>query len=76
MKSRKEAPKVAVKRSTGTSSDQDRRPAGPSREEIRLRAYEIYVNRGRADGHDLEPWFLAGRELTERSVSNARIDLV
>lgn len=35
----------------------------PTREEIQLRAYEIYLARGRADGHDLDDWLQAEREL-------------
>lgn len=35
-------------------------------EQIRLRAYEIYLERGGTDGHDLEDWILAERELTTR----------
>ena len=34
-------------------------------EEIRLRAYEIYVERGRVDAQDLDDWVQAERELTE-----------
>jgi hypothetical protein len=30
-----------------------------------MRAYEIYVERGRADGHDLEDWLQAENELRE-----------
>ena len=37
----------------------------PTLEEIRLRAYEIYVRRGRIDGQELDDWFQAERELTE-----------
>ena len=32
-------------------------------EAIRKRAYELYVDRGREDGHDLEDWFRAEEEL-------------
>ena len=35
----------------------------PSEEEIRRRAYEIYLQRGCAHGHDLDDWFNAEREL-------------
>jgi hypothetical protein len=35
-------------------------------EQIQLRAYEVYLERGGADGHDLEDWILAERELTTR----------
>jgi hypothetical protein len=65
MKSRKETPKVGVESPTGTSGNQDPPSTGPSREEIRLRAHEIYVQRGRTDGQDLEDWFQAEKELTE-----------
>ncbi len=33
-------------------------------EEIRRRAFEIYVERGREDGHDLDDWLNAEAELT------------
>jgi hypothetical protein len=38
----------------------------PSREEIARRAYEIYVARGRAGGHETEDWVQAERELSAR----------
>ena len=63
MKSRKKAP--TSKSAARSSRIQDRRSTGPTEEQIRLRAYEIYVERGRADGQDLEDWFQAERELTE-----------
>ena len=31
---------------------------------IRLRAYELFEQRGRQDGHDLEDWLQAQTELT------------
>ena len=39
----------------------------PNREEIELRAYEIYIQRGCEDGHDLEDWAEAERQLTSSS---------
>ena len=39
------------------------KPAGPSHEEIRQRAYEIHCERGCAHGQDLEDWLQAEREL-------------
>jgi hypothetical protein len=65
MKSRKAAPHVAITSSSSTSGNQDTRPTGPSLEEIRLRAYEIYVERGRTDGQDVEDWIQAEKDLTE-----------
>jgi hypothetical protein len=47
----------------------DLKPASatPSREEIARRAYEIYVARGRAVGHETEDWVQAERELLART---------
>lgn len=43
----------------------------PSLEQlIRSRAYELYEERGRADGHDLEDWLRAEAEIT-RMVARA-----
>ena len=41
-------------------------PAAPIREEIELRAYQIYVERGGAHGQDVEDWLQAERELVEK----------
>ncbi|HJQ67779.1 MAG TPA: DUF2934 domain-containing protein [Blastocatellia bacterium] len=35
----------------------------PTYEEIRLRAYEIYLERGGGDGNDADDWLQAEREL-------------
>ena len=35
----------------------------PTREQIAARAYEIYVGRGRAAGHEVADWMQAEREL-------------
>ena len=40
------------------------RDAHPTGEEIELRAYQIYVERGGADGHDIDDWLQAERELS------------
>lgn len=39
----------------------------PTREEIAVRAYEIYLERGCTPGNELEDWTLAERELLEKS---------
>ena len=65
MKSRKQARRVASKAIAGSPGNQDPRPIGPSVEKIRLRVYEIYVERGRSDGDDLADWLQAERELAE-----------
>lgn len=38
----------------------------PSNEQIEARAYEIYLERGREDGHDTEDWLAAEKELSPR----------
>jgi hypothetical protein len=40
----------------------------PTREEIELRAYELYLLRGGQDGHALDDWLAAERELAQNSV--------
>ena len=43
------------------------RPLGePSDEEIRARAYEMYLERGGHDGLDFDDWVRAERELRQR----------
>ena len=38
----------------------------PKVEEVELRAYQIYIERGGADGHDVDDWLQAERELSEK----------
>jgi hypothetical protein len=40
----------------------------PREEDIRARAYERYVERGRADGHDVSDWLDAERELRTKGL--------
>jgi hypothetical protein len=51
--------------------DSKRSPA-PLQEEIRRRAYELYVARGRADGLAVEDWLKAEKEVTNRVSSMER----
>ena len=39
----------------------------PSAEEIRMRAYRRYLERGGADGQDFDDWLEAERELKQQS---------
>lgn len=41
-------------------------------DQIRRRAYEIYLERGEQPGHDLEDWFQAERELEGGVLSRAQ----
>jgi DUF2934 family protein len=42
-------------------------PADVTDHEIARRAYELYLARGREDGHDLEDWFHAEQEVRRAS---------
>jgi hypothetical protein len=35
-------------------------------EQIRQGAYELYEERGRADGHNLDDWLRAGKEIAQQ----------
>jgi hypothetical protein len=37
----------------------------PMKEQIEARAYELYLQRGGEDGHDIEDWLSAEKELTQ-----------
>jgi hypothetical protein len=56
-------------KSKRTADVQVRRSADPpgvgaDRARVERRAYELYVLRGRTDGHDQDDWFMAEHELT------------
>jgi len=46
---------------------------GPSESEIRARAFEIYLERGRQPGHELDDWLQAEFELTHRPFQIAHL---
>jgi len=52
MKSRKK--KKTRKNPPGSSGLRELTSTGPTEEQIPLRAYKLYVERGRADGEDLQ----------------------
>jgi len=41
----------------------DRLPEPMLEHEIRMRAYDLFELRGKADGHDLDDWLKAEREI-------------
>ena len=44
------------------------RPNGrPSEDDVRVRAYQRYLERGAAHGNDVEDWVEAGKELRRQS---------
>ena len=63
MSTHKKATKNAVP--DGNATDRAIAPHEPAIEEIRARAYEVYVQRGRIDGLDLEDWLRAEQELKQ-----------
>jgi Protein of unknown function (DUF2934) len=48
----------------------------PTRAEIELRAYEIYMERGGKDGNALEDWLTAEKELSASGQAEATSPLV
>ncbi len=46
--------------------EEQRRRGVPTSEEVRQRAFEIYIERGRIHGCDLNDWLQAERELQEK----------
>jgi hypothetical protein len=44
----------------------------PTREEIELRAYQLYLERGGAHGQDVEDWLHAERGLVEKYVKTGQ----
>ena len=40
-------------------------PHRPTQDQIRLRAYQIYLEHGFQDGHDIDDWLTAERELSQ-----------
>jgi hypothetical protein len=47
--------------------------AHPTQEEIELRAYQIYIERGGAHGNDVDDWLQAERELSEKYANSSRL---
>ena len=47
--------------------------AHPTREEVELRAYQIYIERGCTGGHDVDDWLQAEHELLEKYANVGRI---
>ena len=45
--------------------------SGVSESDIARRAFELYCDRGREDGHDIDDWLNAERELRDVSSSSA-----
>ena len=48
------------------SPDATKKQPTRTRYQIRLRAYELYEERGREDGHEEEDWLRAEEEITQK----------
>jgi hypothetical protein len=58
---------VEREREIETNPHVENQPSGTiTQEEIAQRAYALYEARGREDGHDLDDWLEAERELLEQ----------
>lgn len=65
---KRESDKPAAK--TGRKITVRKRPSSsphPTREDIERRAYELYLERGGAEGNEMEDWLQAERELQRRN---------
>lgn len=64
---------ATVQRSQVTVADEPKVSlrSKPIREEIELRAYQIYVSRGAVHGFDLEDWLQAEREVTSARIGKS-----
>jgi len=49
-----------------TTKSQPIGPPSEFQEQVRVLAYQIYEQRGRADGHDLDDWLQAEGEVREK----------
>jgi len=63
----KDMPKTGTPPSATTKKPRAAAKTAPTREEIALRAYQIYQERGGSPGYELEDWTRAERELMEKS---------
>jgi hypothetical protein len=59
--------KATMKSAVATATNQSQRKVPPptvaNGSDIARRAYDLYLARGREDGHDVEDWLQAEREL-------------
>ena len=71
MNTRKKTPNLET--SVVSSTEPAGSPHEPSSEDIQARAYEVYIERGRIDGFDLEDWLQAEKELKENGNRNGGV---
>ncbi len=63
----------AMEESLTAESESQTAEGHPTREEIEVRAYEIYRARGGAEGNDVEDWLQAERKLLEKYQKTGRM---
>ena len=56
-----------------TNSNPTEKSPNPTREEIELRAFQIFIERGGADGHDVDDWVQAEQELGAKYATSSRM---
>jgi hypothetical protein len=61
-------------RTDGWISPVKTKPSVPLEERIRFRAYELYEQRGKEHGHDLEDWMQAQSEVVQSAIGEADQD--
>jgi len=65
---KRESKKPAAKAGRQTPAEKRAKSSPqPTREEIERRAYEIYLERGGAEGYEMEDWLQAEQELQQRN---------
>jgi hypothetical protein len=70
----KPAEKSGVQPVSASLAIEVRQPSSsPTREEIEVRAYEIYERRGRIDGNDVEDWLQAESELLQEAAGSVSL---
>ena len=62
-----------IEKSSTVESESRTAEARPTDEEIELYAYQIYIERGCADGHDVDDWLQAEQELFEKYANTSRM---
>lgn len=66
MEPQRPRPVESTARRPGTQDLVSRGYVEPADEDIRLRAYQIFVERGATPGHEVDDWLQAERELRQR----------
>ncbi len=64
-------PRRRADKAITTQPDGDVAPSSLDQAKIARRAFEIYCDRGCLDGHDLDDWLMAERELRAATGSSA-----